>query len=359
MPSRRSAGINTRYALFAAIFLSLAALGAAGQRVSRVDSGTYSASTVSSTGSASAGLPLRPTPFNGHTVGNFADTLLPLHFLSPVSFDGGGFGTVWVEVADFNGDGKPDVVVSDALCSIECSHSFVSVLIGNGDGTLKPGVAYETGGLWASLAVGDVNGDGKLDVVALNEFCTNSNNSCVGVLLGNGDGTFKPVVTYSTAGFLGRSLALADLNGDGKLDVAVAHFCSVSVSSGDCPSDEPGLISVLLGNGDGTFRSPAAYSPGGYGTSSVAVVDVNSDGKPDLLVANQCAQICEFYGEGGIGVLLNNGDGTFQTVTSYDPGGENTNVVISADLNADKKLDLIVSNTSGVGVLFGQWRWNF
>src|SRR5260370_20006342 len=112
----------------------------------------------------------------------------------------------------------------------------VSILLGNGDGTFQPHVDYPVGIGPYSVAVGDLNGDGKLDLVVANYPSVFT----VSVLLGNGDGTFKPQVTYP----VGRqpiSVAVADLNGDGKLDLAVADFTD-------------GFVSVLLGNGDGTFQ---------------------------------------------------------------------------------------------------------
>jgi uncharacterized protein (DUF2141 family) len=295
---------------------------------------------------------LRPALPGARTTPSDANSGLPLSFLSVLTFDGGSYSSSSIAAADFNGDGKPDIAVAGMICQVFCTSAVVSILLGNGDGTFQSAVNYDTGGLWASLAVADVNGDGKLDVVVVNEFCAGESNSCVGVLLGNGDGTFQAVVTYSSGGFLGRSVAVADLNGDGKLDVVVAQFCT-SISTDECPPDKPGLIGVLLGNGDGTFRTVVTYSPAGYGTSSIAVADVNGDGKPDLLVANQCAQVCEFNGEGSIGVLLGNGDGTFQPAVTYDPGGTNSIYVTAADLNGDSKLDLVVANSGSVSVLLG------
>jgi hypothetical protein len=111
----------------------------------------------------------------------------------------------------------------------------------------------------------------------------------VGVLLGNGDGTFRPAVTYGSGGFGTRSVAVADVNADGKPDLLVASECGVS----GCTD---GSVGVLLGNGDGTFQPAATFGSGGPSTRSVAVADVNADGKPDLLVTN----------DGSVGVLLSN-----------------------------------------------------
>jgi len=288
---------------------------------------------------------LRPLPMEAETAGRAGDNGSSLAFLSPLLFDAGGKTSLSIVVADVNGDGKPDLLLP--------SSAGVSVLLGNGNGTFQPAVTFSTGGIATfSLAVADVNGDGKPDVVAVNEFCTNSTSSCVGVLLGNGDGTFQNVVTYDSGGFLARFVTVADVNRDGKLDVVVAHYCATD-GDGFCAQDEPGIIGVLLGKGDGTFKKAVTYSPGGYETSFIAVGDLDGDGKPDLIVANQCAQPCELPAEGSVGVLLGNGDGTFQSAVSYDPGGTSTSSVIVVDLNGDNKLDLIASNSDLAGVLLG------
>ena len=107
-------------------------------------------------------------------------------------------------------------------------------------------------------------------------------NGTVGVLLGNGDGTFQTAVTYGSGGYYADSVAVADVNGDGKPDLVVANACA---SSSNCANG--GSVGVLLGNGDGTFQAAVTYGSGGqYEPDSVAVADVNGDGKPDLLVAN-------------------------------------------------------------------------
>ncbi len=106
----------------------------------------------------------------------------------------------------------------------------------------------------------------------------------VSVLLGNGDGTFQTAVSYNSGGESATSIAVADVNGDGNPDLLVANECD---SSGNCLNG--GVVSVLLGNGDGTFQAAVSYNSGGYEAYSIAVADVNGDGYPDLLVANDCA----------------------------------------------------------------------
>ncbi len=159
----------------------------------------------------------------------------------------------------------------------------------------------------------------------------NSGSNTVSVLLGNGDGTFQPQVAYAT-GTNPYSAAVGDFNGDGKLDLAVAN-------------NTGGTVSVLLGNGDGTFQTQAIYTVA-VGADSVAVGDFNNDGKADLVVAR--------YNQAEVSVLLGKGDGTFQPQVTYAAGIHPYSAVV-ADLNGDGKLDLIVANSgsSTVSVLFG------
>src|ERR1022692_4872205 len=137
---------------------------------------------------------------------------------------------------------------------------------------------YGSGGFdAASIAVADVNGDGKLDLLVANE-CGNLSgcpNGVVAVLLGNGDGTFQTAHTYSSGGDLSLSIAVGDVNGDGKPDVLVGDACA---SDSNCAN---GVLAVLLGNGDGTFQAAQTYNSGGYSdyfNISIAVGDVNRDG---------------------------------------------------------------------------------
>jgi hypothetical protein len=270
-------------------------------------------------------------------------------FLPAVTYSSGGSNGSSIAVSDLNGDGKPDLLVGSGV---------LSILWGRGDGTFQPAVSYASGGTGTSLVVADVNGDGKPDVLAAGECpsaCSNGNGT-VGVLLGNGDGSIQAAVIYPSGGYNDVSLAVADLNGDDKQDLLVANLC---VARAACDS---GAVGVLLGNGDGTFRPPVTYGSGGYYAQSVAVADVNGDGNPDLLVANQCLTSGTCAGDGAVGVLLGNGDGAFRTAVSYGSGGENAYSVAVADVNGDGKPDLLVANwcvsngncaNGTVGVLLG------
>ena len=227
----------------------------------------------------------------------------------------------YMAIGDLNGDGKLDLVVANY------SGSDISVLLGNGDGTFQAAVNYGAGSWPLSIGVGDFNGDGKLDLAVVN---TVGNN--VSVLLGNGDGTFQPAVNYA-AGSGGQSVAIGDLNRDGKLDLVVAN-------------NQSNNVSVLLGNGDGTFQAAVNYAAGA-GAASVAVGDFNGDGKLDLAVANS--------GSGYVSILLGNGDGTFQAAVDY-VAGNGCQSIVAEDFNGDGKLDLVVANnqSNNVSVLLGK-----
>jgi hypothetical protein len=263
--------------------------------------------------------------------------VLAQSFAPAVPYGSGGNGPNGVAVADLRGSGRLDMVVANWCTDVNCTASSVGVLLGNGDGTFQPAVAYGSGGLYAdSVAVADVNGDGKPDILGGNcgrPKITNCLNGNVGVLLGNGDGTFQVVANFSLGGFGAASVAVADVNGDNKPDLLVA----TGSASGS-------WVGVLLGNGDGTFKTVVTYSTGGLTALSVAVADVDGNGKPDLVVANWCTDAnCTAT---TVGVLLGNGDGTFQTVVTYDSGGIYANSVVIGDVNGDKKLDVVVGNGS-------------
>jgi len=259
----------------------------------------------------------------GVLLGNGDGTFQPV-----VNYSAGGDSNS-VAVADVNRDGKLDIVAT-IWCSDQYCDGTVSVLLGDGDGTFQPAVTYSSGGAYGeSVAVADVNGDGKPDLLVAN---LGLDTGEVGVLLGNGDGTFQPAVSYSWSG-RADSLAVADVNGDGKLDLLLGDWGKAT-------------LGVMLGNGDGTFQAAVTYptgSSGAIGTRIVAVADVNGDGKPDLLVTTQCGNNnCDNHGT--VGVLLGNGDGTFQPGVNFDSGGYGASGIAVADVNGDGLPDLVLAN---------------
>ncbi len=278
-------------------------------------------------------------------------------FRPAVIYDSGGVAPTSVAIQDLNGDGRLDLAISNECNPTDCDYGTVTVLLGKGDSTFEPAMTYKSGGfergpedaVAPSIAIGDVNGDGKPDLVVTSE-CAGRNTGdaicpqgAVSVLLGNGDGTFQPAAVYSAGGDWTSSLALGDVNGDGKPDIVVAN-CGPQYGSG-CGS---GIVEILLNNGDGTFRTAGSYNSGGIGASSVALANLQGNGKLDILVANLCAgsnPACLGNGlaEGSVGVLSGNGDGTFQPAISYESGENGAHSVAVADVNGDGRLDLLVS----------------
>jgi hypothetical protein len=240
---------------------------------------------------------------------------------------------VGVAVGDFNGDGNPDLVTSNDN-NFLTNASSISILLGAGTGAFQPYVDYAAGLAPSWAATADFNGDGKLDL-AVADFGYGETTATVSVLLGNGDGTFQPAATYD-AGIGAYWVSVGDFNQDGKQDLAVVNLVSNTVS-------------ILLGNGDGTFQPHVDYPVGVY-PSAVAIADFNGDGIPDLAVSNSfCATPCS---PGTVSVLLGNGDGTFQPSVDYQaalgPGG-----VATADLSGEGGADLAVANygSNSVSVL--------
>jgi hypothetical protein len=277
-------------------------------------------------------------------------------FQFPISYSSGGWNADSVSVADVNGDSIPDLIVSNACETGACSNGeiglgTVAVLIGNGDGSFQAAVSYASGG-WVAAAVvtADVNGDGKPDLVVANQcltvqsryFPTCNPDGVVGVLFGNGDGTFQSPVTYNSGGVAAFSVVVADVNGDGHPDLVVSNPCGYAPSCEDS-------VSVLAGNGDGTFQDPVTYSEKGWGIATVAVADVNGDGYPDLAVSAFCPEAGTCGGENGlVRVFLGNGDGTFQVPPlRYNSGAVWTEAVTMADVNGDQRPDLVAASICG------------
>jgi hypothetical protein len=239
----------------------------------------------------------------------------------------------FLAVGDFNNSGKLGLAVA-GFQSLDAT-----ILLGNGNGSFTPSstFAYTHGEPTACLAAGDFNGDGNLDLAAGNQL----SGLPIDILLGHGDGAFNEV---SSSPFgLGSgvtSIAVGDFNGDGKLDLALGGS---DVTTG------AGHLTILLGNGDGTFTPPSASPLAVAASYSIAVADFNGDGKLDLAVAN--------YGTNTVTILLGNGDGTFtQALGSPIPVGRTPYAMAVGDFTGSGRLGLAVANftDNNVSILLGK-----
>jgi len=227
---------------------------------------------------------------------------------------------------DLNGDGKPDIVSANAF------ESNVSVLINKGDGTFAEQVGYPTGAVPTGVAIADLNGDGKGDIVT-----ADAAENKVSVLINKGDGTFEGKVDYPT-GEEPIALAVADVNGDKNADIVTAN------AQGD-------TVSVLLGNGKGEFAAPKEFATG-KGPVAVAIGDLNGDQSPDIVTAN--------VEDNTVSVLLGNGKGEFAAAQGFTTGKGPVAVAIG-DLNGDQSPDVVTANVEDntVSVLLGNSKGEF
>jgi VCBS repeat-containing protein len=242
-----------------------------------------------------------------------------------------------IQAGDFNNDGHLDLVVLGFA-------GTGLVLPGNGNGTFGPSFTFTTlggpdGGLNAGrhVAVGDFNGDGKLDIVTASEAHANffSSGGGLSVLLGNGNFTFQAAVTYADLSNP-TALTLADFNRDGRIDIAMANTNNGRALSGQ--------VSILLGNPDGTFQNPINYSVVGANPRALAAGDLNADGIIDLAVFNN---------SGDTAILIGTGTGTFRSAVNYFTRADGLlsgPIGLSfGDFNYDGRMDVMSSST----ILFG------
>jgi hypothetical protein len=273
-----------------------------------------------------------------------------------------------VAVGDFLGNGLQDVVTASL-------DGTVSVLLSNGNGKFQPAKTFSAGGTPVGVAVGDFNGDGHLDVVTANRDGT------VSALPGNGNGTFGAPVASPVGGLL-TSVAVGDFNGDGKPDLVVGTSTGISVLTGNgdgtfqvkaaipflVTPTLPGITEpvrsvavasfrgngvqdivandrLLLGNGDGTFQNQVNLKLGDAGVLvSLAIGDFNGDGKLDIVTSN--AAPSPSFGSPSIGFLAGNGDGTFQPIQNT-PIGEAANALEVGSFSANGKLDVVLASSLG------------
>ncbi|MGH8362202.1 MAG: FG-GAP repeat domain-containing protein [Gammaproteobacteria bacterium] len=244
-------------------------------------------------------------------MGNGDGTFAPL---SSSSMDL-GVSPAYATVGDFTGNGRLDLAVANY------NSNTVSILlnIGNWTFTLAPGSPISVGIQPDAIAVGDFTGDGRLDLAV-------ATGNGVSILMGNGDGTFTPAPgSPINVGLSPVAVSVGDFNGDGKLDLAVANM-------------ESNTVSILLGNGNGTF-TPGPGSPIGVGRlpDQLAVGDFNGDNKLDLAVA--------YFGMSTVTVLLGNGDGTFTPISGCCGITDNnspaqTESMVAGDFTGNGRLDL-------------------
>jgi hypothetical protein len=237
----------------------------------------------------------------------------------------GGSEPQAIIAADLNGDRNQDVATANG-------GGGVTVLLGLGDGTFgAPADVSTESAMCSGLAAADLNADGSLDLVTANSLLGHgASEHTISVLLGHGDGTFLPANLFPNIGTQPTMVAIADLNGDGTLDL---------VTPDGAPSSD---VTVLLGKGDGAFRSPT-YVGTGASPHDAELADLNGDGVPDLVTSNLGTSFDLAHPENqGLTVRLGIGDGTFGLKTEMQNDWPTS--VSAADLNGDGKIDLVVPN---------------
>jgi hypothetical protein len=257
--------------------------------------------------------------------------------VTPLSFSGGG-DTV---AADFNSDRKLDLAI--------VTSGGIQILDGIGNGTFQPPVSYPIGQYLESLAIADLNNDGKPDLLI-----SGGSTSDFSSLLNDGTGNFLTGPSSYLGGWENSSVASADFNGDGKADIVIASFCSETSSfNNNCPD---GTLGILLGNGNGTVQAATSLNIAPMVHYSL-IADINHDGVPDLVATEDYYQNNGASGQGGVVVALGREDGNYGPATEYPASVQTPTGLALADLRGVGKLDVIVlgyGDTSGeLAVLLG------
>lgn len=271
------------------------------------------------------------THFAAGTVGvllNLGGGALSAEIISSAGYPAGFYAVQSLQIADLNGDGKLDLVVANENSKV--GDGSIGVLFNLGRSQFAQEVTFKVSDRPSSVSVGDVNGDGNLDLVVATYYGETAE-----VLLNLGGGKFAPRVGYKT-GFRLTAAELGDLNGDGKLDLIVAN-AGTSMRAG-------ASMSVFLNLGTGAFGAPTNYDTSGN-SGSVAVGDFDGDAKLDVAVGSG-------FG-GGVSLLVNSGAGALGPPLVYNTGVLD-GPVAARDFNGDGKLDLAVSGQNGTSILLGQ-----
>ena len=271
-------------------------------------------------------------PNSAGTVPPIDPTVTAATFFAPAVDYAARTNPTAIAIGDFNGDGKVDAAVAN------WNDNGVSVLLGDGTGGFGAATGFAAGATPKAVAVGDFNGDGKQDLAV-----ANFGGVSVSVLLGNGSGAFGAPADFALTNQMNPSaVAVGDFNGDGRQDLAVAMGFGFS-------SAAAGHVTVLLGDGAGGFAAPANFMVGG-GPASVATGDFNGDGRLDFAVANP--------GAGTVSILLGNGAGAFGAATDLAVA-DRPGAVAVGDFNGDGRPDLAVAvgmstiNNAHVAILAG------
>ena len=240
-------------------------------------------------------------------------------------------------ILDSNRDGKLDVALSAQ--SSGGNNTLTESYLGKGDGTFTALKAYPGPGIPYAIAAGDFNGDGNPDL-AIGFLAHKGKAGIVSILLGNGDGTFGNPHNVQVAHKV-DAVVIGDFNGDGKLDVAAATGQDFTHAAD---------VELLLGNGDGSLQAPIIATTFPYFTPALSAADLNHDGKLDLVALGGDATGANQM----LTVLLGNGDGTFQSAVTYADGtNQKPGGIALADLDGDGNLDVVAPSTAGLDVFYG------